>query len=75
VDLWDNGRGRGKIASFEDLIGAEVALPLDTEVLSARRFRNARRNLLPALFSGIDLSAPITPMPTRIRLKPASSLN
>jgi len=60
VDFWDNSRGRGKIASFEDLIGAEVALPLDTEVLSARAFRNVRRNLLPALFSGIDLSASIT---------------
>lgn len=60
VDLWDNGRGRSKIAGFEDLIGAEVVLPQDSDILSARRFRNARRNLLPALFSGIDLRGTIT---------------
>jgi putative DNA primase/helicase len=60
VDFWDNGRGRSKIAGFEDLIGAEVFLPQDSEILSARRFRDARRNLLPALFSGIDLRGKIT---------------
>jgi putative DNA primase/helicase len=60
VDFWDNGRGRSKIAGFEDLIGAEVNLPPDSEILSARRFREARSTLLPALFSGIDLRGKIT---------------
>jgi putative DNA primase/helicase len=60
VDFWDSGRGRSKIAGFEDLIRAEVFLPPDSEILSARRFRAARRDLLPALFAGIDLKGKIT---------------
>jgi hypothetical protein len=60
VDFWDSGRGRSKIAGFEDLIGAEVFLPPDSKILSARRFRAARQDLLPALFAGIDLKGKIT---------------
>jgi hypothetical protein len=60
VGFWDEERGRSKIARYEDLIGADVTLPPDSEILSARKFRTARRRLFEILFDGIDLTSPLS---------------
>lgn len=60
VTFWDDGRGKGKIVRFEDLIGAEVNYLPDTDILSQSSFRTTRRKLYGVVFNGIDLTAPIS---------------
>jgi putative DNA primase/helicase len=60
VAFWNEGQGRGTIERFEDLIGAEVNLAPESDVLSANRFRIARRRLFSILFNGINLNGTIT---------------
>lgn len=61
VELWDEGRGRMTRERFEDLIGADVPLPVEAgKPLIDRQFREARRRCYSELFEGIDLQAPLT---------------
>ena len=60
VAFWNEGQGRSTIERFEDLIGAEVNLAPESDVLSANKFRIARRRLYSILFNGINLNGTIT---------------